>query len=549
MGGIAVRRFTGSDLPSVADTLVIGGGITGASVARDAALRGLSVVLVERDDFASGTSSRSSKLIHGGLRYLQTYQFKMVNESVREREVMMRIAPHLADLQPFMYLIYDGYPEGRTRVNVGLTFYDAFSRAPLRRWHRMLGREAVLRREPHLNPSGLKGAGLYHDALTDDARLVLDVLESASRAGALLANHREVTALIRQHGRVAGAEIVDRLTGDQITVRARTVVNAAGPWVDRVLALERVPKRPTLRPSKGVHIVLRTEDYPLRTAVFLRSPSDDRVVWPTPAGDGRHVYVGTTDTDFTGSIDDVVGDEEDFAYLLEAANHALPDAHVDSTHIVASWAGLRPLIAPAAGTSNSAASREHTITTGPDGMITAAGGKLTTARLMGAQIVDAVAEQLRDRDHVRGLPESVTASAAISGGDPGEVFRAQQAVADAPVPPEVRGRWLRRYGGNATDLARAATRNQEQGQPIAGSAITPAEIEHAVHREMAMTVSDVLVRRTGSFFWSADGDIATIERVCDVLDAAHAYTPAQRHQQQTDYMRWVQRNRGIRTES
>jgi len=404
---------------------------------------------------------------------------------------------------------------------------------------------------PHFSHVYTQGTSMYLILLgraADDAAAT-ERLEKIWATGALLANHREVTALIRKHGRVAGAEIVDRLTGDQITVRARTVVNAAGPWVDRVLALERVPERPTLRPTKGVHIVLRTEDFPLRTAVFLRSPSDDRVVWPTPAGDGRHVYVGTTDTDFTGSIDDVVGDEEDFAYLLEAANHTLPDAHVDSTLIVASWAGLRPLIAPAAGTSNSAASREHTITTGPDGMITAAGGKLTTARLMGAQIVDAVAEQLRDRDHVRGLPESVTASAAISGGDPGEVFRAQQAVAGAPVPPEVRGRWLRRYGGNATDLARAATRNQEQGQPIAGSVITPAEIEHAVHREMAMTVSDVLVRRTGSFFWSADGDITTIERVCDVLDTAHAYTPAQRHQQQTDYMRWIQRNRGIRTES
>nr|WTB28561.1 glycerol-3-phosphate dehydrogenase/oxidase [Streptomyces sp. NBC_00830] len=542
-----MKRFSASDLPTEADLLVIGGGITGASVARDAAMRGLSVVLVDRDDFASGTSSRSSKLIHGGLRYLQTYQFKMVHESVREREVMMRIAPHLADLQPFMYLVYDGYPEGRALLNLGLTFYDAFSRAPLRRWHRMLGRDAVLRREPHLNPDGLKGAGLYHDALTDDARLVLDVLESASQAGALLGNHREVTGLIRAHGRVAGAEIVDRLTDEHMTVRAKTVVNAAGPWVDRVLGLENAPKRPTLRPTKGVHIVLRTEDFPLRTAVFLRSPSDSRVVWPTPAGDGRHIYIGTTDTEYNGSLDDVVGDEEDFAYLIEAANHTLPDAHIDSSHIVASWAGLRPLIAPAPGTSNSAASREHTITTGPSGMITAAGGKLTTARLMGAQIVDVVAGQLRDREGIRGLPQCTTGKVAISGGDKGDVFRAQQAVAAAPVPSEIGQRWLRRYGGNATDLARAAARDQQHGAPIGGSALTPAEIEHAVHRDMAMTVSDVLIRRTGSFFWSADGDTSVIDHVSDVLDAAYGYSPRQREQQQADYTRWVERNRGTRT--
>jgi glycerol-3-phosphate dehydrogenase len=175
-----MRRFTSADLPATADVLVVGGGITGASVARDAALRGLSTVLVERDDFASGTSSRSSKLIHGGLRYLQTYQFALVHESVREREVMMRIAPHLATLRPFLYLIYEGDPEGKALLNLGLTFYDAFARAPRRRRHRMLGRGAVLRREPYLNPEGLRGGGLFYDALTDDARLVLDVLESAT---------------------------------------------------------------------------------------------------------------------------------------------------------------------------------------------------------------------------------------------------------------------------------------------------------------------------------------------------------------------------------
>ncbi|WP_329133019.1 glycerol-3-phosphate dehydrogenase/oxidase [Streptomyces sp. NBC_01476] len=542
-----MKRFSPSDLPAEADLLVIGGGITGASVARDAALRGLSVVLVERDDFASGTSSRSSKLIHGGLRYLQTYQFRMVHESVRERETMMRVAPHLADLQPFMYLLYDGYPEGKALLNLGLTFYDAFSRAPLKRRHRMIGRDAVLRREPHLNPTGLKGAGLYQDALTDDARLVIDVLQSAAQAGALLANHREVTGLIREHGRITGAEITDRLTDEHITVRARTVVNAAGPWVDRVLGLEQAPQYPTLRPTKGVHIVLRTEDFPLHTAVFLRSPADSRVVWPTPAGDGRHVYVGTTDTAYHGSLDDVAADEEDFAYLLQAANHALPGAQVDAGHIVASWAGLRPLIAAEPGTPNSAASREHTLTTGPYGMITAAGGKLTTARLMAAQIVDIVAAQLRDLHAVRGVPPSTTGATAVSGGGAGEIFRARQAVATAPVAAEIRRRWLRRYGGNATALARTAARNPADGVPLDGSELTRAEIRHAIHHDMAMTVSDVLIRRTGSFFWAHDGDAAAIGDVSDLLDDAYGYPPQQRRTQQDEYRRWVARNRGTRS--
>ncbi|MEV5302561.1 MULTISPECIES: glycerol-3-phosphate dehydrogenase/oxidase [Amycolatopsis methanolica group] len=535
-----VKRFAPSDLPARADVLIIGGGITGASAARDAALRGLSTVLVERDDFASGTSSRSSKLIHGGLRYLQTYQFRMVHESVHEREVMMRIAPHLADLRPFLYLLYRGYPEGKALLNLGLTFYDAFSRAPLRRWHRMLGRDAVLRREPHLNPDGLTGGGLYHDAMTDDARLVIDVLESAWRAGALLANHSEATGLVHERGRVAGAEVTDRITGEQTVIRARTVVNAAGPWVDRVLGLERPVTQPTLRPTKGVHLVLRTEDFPLQTAVFLRSPSDNRVVWPTPTADGRHVYIGTTDTDFHGSPSDVVADDRDIDYLLEVANHTLPDANVGPEHVVATWAGLRPIVAPTPGTSNSDASREHTITEGPTGLITVAGGKLTTARIMGRQIVEHAIEQLR-RDHgIRSVPTSTTGTVPIAGGDPADRFRAERAVATAPG--DLAQRWLRRYGGNAGRVAAAGTHER-----IAGTDLTDAEIRYAVDREMAMTVTDVLVRRTGSFFWSADGDAAAIDRVSDVLAERRRYPDDVRKAQQADYKDWVARNRGRRT--
>lgn len=531
-----MRRFAASDLPERADVLVVGGGITGASVARDAALRGLAVVLVERDDLASGTSSRSSKLIHGGLRYLQTRQFAMVHESVREREVLMRIAPHLADLRPFLYLLYDGYPEGRALLDAGLTVYDAFSRAPLRRWHRMIGRTAVLRREPHLNPDGLRGAGLFHDALTDDARLVIDVLESAARAGALVGNHRDVVGLLHERGRVAGAEVVDRITGEQMVIRARTVVNATGPWVDGVLGLERPVPRPTLRPTKGVHLVLGTADFPLHTAAFLRSPSDGRVVWPIPSADGRHVYVGTTDTAFDGSPDDVVADERDVEYLLAVANHALPDARVGPEHVVASWAGLRPIVAPPPGTSNSDASREHTVAEGPTGLVTAAGGKLTTARIMARQIVDVVVAQLRRHHGVAAVPPSTTGMVPIAGGDPGDRFRAERTVAGAP--PAVARRWLQRYGGRAGEVAAAGSH-----AVIAGSDLTDAEVRHAVVDEMAMTVSDVLVRRTGSFFWSADGDVTAVDHVSDALEEAHGYAAGVRADQQAAYAAWVTRNR------
>ena len=534
-----MKRFTAGELPGTADVVIIGGGITGASVARDAALRGLSTVLIERGDFASGTSSRSSKLIHGGLRYLQSYQFAMVHESVREREVMMRIAPHLAELRPFLYLIYRGYPESRALLNVGLTVYDAFSRAPLPRWHRMLGRDAVLRREPHINRDGLRGAGLYHDALTDDARLVLDVLESAHRAGALLANHREATGLIHQSGRIAGVEVTDRFTGDHTTIRARSVVNAAGPWVDRVLGLDGPVSAPTLRPTKGAHIVLRREDFPLDTAVFLRSPTDGRVVWPTPTADGRHIYIGSTDTDTTASPDDVVADEQDLAYLLDVANHTLPDAEVGPEHLVASWAGLRPIVAPPPGTANSDASREHSISEGRNGMITAAGGKLTTARLMGREIVELVVAQLRDRHGIRGVPASTTGTVPIAGGDPGDRFQAERRL--ARVDPPTAQRWLRRYGGNATAVAESG--HQE---PIGDTELTDAEIRYAVDHEMARTISDVLVRRTGSFYWSDDGDAAAVATVADIVAQRTDRSTTDMAAQRAAYSDWVTRNRGTR---
>ncbi|HEY3410608.1 MAG TPA: glycerol-3-phosphate dehydrogenase/oxidase, partial [Propionicimonas sp.] len=268
---LAGRRF---------DLVVIGGGITGAATARDAALRGLTVLLVEKDDFAAGTSSRSSKLIHGGLRYLQSYQFGLVAESVREREKALKLAPHLTEIRPFIYLLYDGYPESKWMLNLGLTFYDVASGSPIRRRHRMLSAGQILQREPHLRSPGLIGGGLYYDVLTDDARLTLDVAKGAANAGATLINHAAVTGLVLERGRARGVTIDDQLSGERCQVHARQVVSCTGPWTDATRALEHAGDS-HLRPTKGVHIVLRKSDFPLNTAVFLRSPDDNRVVWPT----------------------------------------------------------------------------------------------------------------------------------------------------------------------------------------------------------------------------------------------------------------------------
>jgi glycerol-3-phosphate dehydrogenase len=282
----------------MADLVVIGGGVTGAATARDAALRGLSVVLLEREDFAAGTSSKSSKLLHGGLRYLQSHQFRLVREAVRERELMLRLAPHIAHVRPFIYALYEGYPEGRHMLNAGLTLYDLFSGSPLKRRHRMLDARGVLAQEPHLDPRGLIGGGRYVDVLTDDARLTV---QGAAAAGALVMNHCEVLRLLQKNAAVRGVAAVDRLSGEEFTVRARVIPNTAGPWIDDVRRMESATATRLLAPTKGVHIVLRSKDFPLRNAIFLRSPRDDRVVWPIPALEEGLVYVGTTDTYYDGS--------------------------------------------------------------------------------------------------------------------------------------------------------------------------------------------------------------------------------------------------------
>ncbi|AZQ78036.1 glycerol-3-phosphate dehydrogenase/oxidase [Flaviflexus ciconiae] len=311
------------------DLIVIGGGITGASTAREAALRGLSVLLVEKNDLASGTSSKSSKLVHGGLRYLQTYQFHMVAESLREREKLVKTAPHLVKMRPFLYLVYEGDDYGKGMLNLGLTFYDVASGEWRKRRHSMLSKDEVLKLEPHISQEGLLGAGKYYDALTDDARLTIDTVKSAYEYGAQLINHAEVTDLILESGRARGVQVTDTITGESAEIRGRQVMSAVGPWTDRVRQFEHsTQKGPGLRPSKGIHIVVKKSDFPLNNAIFLTSPDDGRTVWPIPSLEEDLVYIGTTDTDYTGDLNHVVPEPEEIQYLLNVANKAIPTANL-----------------------------------------------------------------------------------------------------------------------------------------------------------------------------------------------------------------------------
>ncbi len=448
-----MKRFSLSEVSGqVFDLAIVGGGITGAAAARDAALRGLSVILLEKNDFASGTSSRSTKLLHGGVRYLQSYQFRMVRESCRERELMLKLAPHLAHVRPFIYVLYRGYPESMGLLNLGLTVYDVFSGSPLKRRHHMLGANALLEQEPHLNPRELQGGGWYYDFLTDDARLTLDTVKAAVEAGALAANYLEVTGFITEQGRIQGVEVTDRITGAAGAIRARQVLNASGVWVDNVRFLEQGKQQRMVRPTKGIHIVVRKQDFPLHHAVFLRSPRDNRVVWPIPALDEDLVYIGTTDTDYRGSLDHVTATPEDIDYLLEVANFTIPEARLGYEHIVGTWAGLRPLVKPEGDLAASAVSREHQIFVSPGGLLNIAGGKMTTARVMGQQVIDAAVRLLGEHAGVRGVPGSRTHRVPLSGGDPAALAQAHGLAGGLHVDPAVKERWLRLYGSNFLKL-------------------------------------------------------------------------------------------------
>ncbi|MCG3211235.1 MAG: Aerobic glycerol-3-phosphate dehydrogenase [Anaerolineae bacterium] len=532
------------------DLLIIGGGATGTSAARDAALRGLSVALLEKNDFGSGTSSRSTKLFHGGLRYLEKFEFGLVREACRERELMLTLAPHLSHPRPFIYLLYNGYhmmfkwlPATLLMLNAGLTMYDAFSGNPRERHHKILNKQKLLAIEPQLNPHGLKGGGYYYDFLTDDGRFTIETMKGACAAGALAANYTAVKGLVQDNGRIAGVEAVDLLSGQEGVIRARQVINTTGPWTDEIRFMEQGVKDKMLSPTKGVHIVLRKKDFPLNHAVFLQSPRDGRTVWPIPALDSDLVYIGTTDTYYQDSFDHVVATHNDIDYLLEVANFTIPGCNLGYEHIVGTWAGLRPLVKPQGNLAASSVSREHEIFVSPNGLLNIAGGKLTTARVMGYQVVDKAIELLGENFGVRGLPATKTATEPLSGGDARDIERARQLAPGVNLPDDVKERLLAHYGGNFTKIAGLAGADAAAARSLGGHKLIAAEIRYAVEDEMAMTVTDFFTRRASIFYWTPDGGLDVVADVAAEMGRLHSWTPAQTAQQIAAYRQWVAANR------
>jgi glycerol-3-phosphate dehydrogenase len=498
------------------DLLVVGGGITGVGVARDAVRRGLRVALVEAGDFAQGTSSRSSRLIHGGLRYLETFHFKLVFEALAERRRLVALAPHLVRPLPFLYPVFSGADVGMLKLTAGMWAYDALALFQNIQTHSILGRGAVLAREPGLRGAGLHGAALYYDAQVDDARLTLAVARGAHEAGAVLLPHARVTGFLRGlEGQVEGVHLRDERTGSTADVRARLVVGAAGPWTDELRRLLDAAAAPRLRPTKGVHLQLRREDVGNRGAITLRSPIDQRTMFVLPWG--QFSYVGTTDTDYAAPAGEAEADRGDVDYLLASLAAVFPRARATREAVVSSWAGVRPLVAPEGQLSAGQTSREHEIWREPVGPLFVAGGKLTTFRVMAAETAAEAAAILAREHGVAGRPFD-SALLRIPGAPAGEwrafVASATARALGAGLSRDAALRLVSTYGTDVDSLLELIAGDAALALPI----LPPhpylwAEVVHAVRSEMALGVEDVLRRRLHLFYDAPDGGVGVAERV------------------------------------
>lgn len=501
------------------DVLVIGGGITGCGVALDAAARGLTVALVERDDFASGTSSKSSKLVHGGLRYLQQKEYLLVYENLHERQRLLRNAPHLVEVLPFLIPVFgkDGVANKTfaKAISTALWLYDLTGGVRIGKRHDRISREEALAHLPCLRAERLVDAFLYYDARADDARLTLTIARTAAALGATCVNHAGVERLLHENGRAAGAVLAGDGC-DGLEVRAGVVVNAAGVWADDVRALDEQTHPDSLRPAKGVHLTVPAARLPCDIAAVVTA-ADRRSVFVVPWG--SLTYLGTTDTDYDGPLDDPQCTPEDVAYLLDTANRWMTSA-LTPGDVVGTWAGLRPLVKGAAVKERTKdLSRRHLVATSPTGVVSVTGGKLTTYRKMAADAVDAAVGVLG-----RGSKRSRTARLALLGA-PGLTDPERELRLAEPLASHL----ARRYGTEATALARLITEDPRLAIPlVAGLPDVRAEVVHAARAEMATTVDDVLARRTRLRLQARDASVHAAEVVAALLASELAWSDDER---------------------
>jgi glycerol-3-phosphate dehydrogenase len=493
------------------DVLVVGGGIVGSGAALDAATRGLRVGLVERDDIAVGTSSRSSRLIHGGLRYLEQYRFGLVREALTERSRILHLAPHLVTIEPLLFPLF-GFPVAtRAFYQAGMTLYDVLGARKDGGWHRHLSVSDVLAHSPAMRRERLRGGLMFHDGVEDDARYTLAVARSAREDGATIVTRTTAESLVEDGGRVVGARICDRLTGEEHEIRARVVVDATGVWgADPASPLSGGSTR--LLPSRGAHLVVPRGRIPSDVGLTIRVPGKVVFLVPWP-----HFWlIGTTDAPYSGPIDRPTAGADEVDELLAAVNHVL-DVGLGRDEVVGTYAGLRPLIAPSAG-STITASREHRVVVERNGLVRVSGGKYTTYRLMAEQTIDAALGVLGERSSAR--PGRTTTRRLVGAADRPELDRIATSLArSASLEPPVAARLVARHGTQAPEVVALGDELGLLDRLVDGEDHLEVEVAWAARHELALSIDDVLARRMRIVHELPDRAAAIAPRVAAILGA------------------------------
>jgi glycerol-3-phosphate dehydrogenase len=517
------------------DVLVIGGGVTGAGVALDAAARGYSVALVEKIDFASGTSSKSTKLVHGGIRYLPNFDFALVREALVERGILLQNASFLVSPVPFVLPMYEGdrHPVGMPfttpggiglglLLRMGLWMYDGLAGRYNIKRHRRLKREGVLKLAPALVSEGLKDGYMYYDAQTNDARLTLALIRTAAQQGAVITNYTEVTSFISEQGKIQGAHVHDRIGNQDLAVHARHVVNATGVFSEEVEALTGTESLVRIEPSKGVHLVLSREDLKLGdAAIVLPETEDKRILFIVP-WESRAIF-GTTDTG-TGDLDHPTASKEDIAYLLKYLNRYL-SVSLTEENIISTYAGYRPLVSPRkAGGSTARVSRTHAVLESPSGLVTIVGGKMTTYRRMAQDTLDV----LNRRDSSPVLHPTQSLPLQGSAGWPAMQRDLEKKGAPLGLSPATLSHLGRNYGSEAITLLDLIVDDPSLAHLLIGDLpYIRAEVVYGCRHEMAMTPYDVLARRTSITLEDRQRGLGVVDDVATLMAKEQQWSPEQ----------------------
>lgn len=507
------------------DVLVIGGGIMGAGIALDAASRGLSVALVEMQDFSAGTSSRSTKLVHGGLRYLKQWDFGLVAEVGKEREIVYENAVHVTSPEWMLLPIYKNGSLSKTTTSIALKLYDKLANVRKSERRKMLSKSETLEKVPFLKEEGLIGAGYYVEYKTDDARLTIEVVKKAIDYKAVCLNYARVIGFVYQKKRVVGAEVRDERTGETMTIHANQIVNATGPWIDELRGFDTIENNKKIRLTKGVHIVVDQSVLPLKQAVYFDS-DDGRMIFSIPR-DGK-TYIGTTDTFYDHDPLNVTANEEDIEYLVQQVRLIFPDMKIGRQDIESTWAGIRPLIAEK-GKNPSEISRKDEIWFSSTGLMTIAGGKLTGYRLMAQRIVN----QIVKRKGYKHALESMTKDISLSGANGLNSSNFKDYVetkakdgVHVGIPFDKAKKLVEKYGTNVDDVFIYA--GMVESSTIALPVDVYAELLYSIYHEMVYTPSDFFIRRTGYLYFQ----IALVEKykevVIDVMSNILGYSESEK---------------------